>query len=203
MIKICKNTKNYKLTLNKQYEIEEVDGNYVKIINDNGKLVRYDASLFEDEVVIPPPPPIRTETQIIQSIVVTNNGNTFTARYNNRINELVSFNVAIHRTGIANSCGVEAISGLNDIISVIEFIVDTEHEDYLGLKKALFLCIIDKIKNVSRNSDNKGAIIFSTNINENHEDYYTWLSSISMTTTEWFNNPNSGNNIKIWCVNTA
>jgi hypothetical protein len=86
MIKICKNPKNYKLTLNKEYEIEESNGNYVKLINDTGKLVRYDSSLFEDLVVVPPPPPpppIRTENQIIQSVNVARQNTNLIFSYRN------------------------------------------------------------------------------------------------------------------------
>ncbi len=198
----CKNTKNYKITLNTEYNIEEEDGNYVKIINDSGKLVRYDRSLFEDVNVVPPLPPIRTENQIIQSIVVTNDNNVIRFRFNDRTNQLVERTVGFSRENPDFSCGIETISGLNPIINVIEQHVDTTHDDYVALKKSIFTNIINTIKQICRNSS-RGAIIFSTNRNDNHEDYYTWLQQLSMTTTDWFLNPNSDNNIKIWCVNTT
>ena len=200
----CINTKNYKITLNAEYEGEE-DGNYVKIVNDSGKLVRYDLSLFEDITTPPPPPPppIRTENQIIQSIVVSNVDHTIRFRYNDRTNQLVeSVNINFTRQNPDFSCGIETINNLTGIILTIEATVSTEHDDYIALKRSIFTRIINQIKQICRQS-NRGAIIFSTNNNNNHEDYYTWLQQLSMTTTDWFLNPNSSNQIKIWCVNTA
>ncbi len=202
----CKNTKNYKITLNAEYDIEEEDGNYVKIINDSGKLVRYDRSLFEDVNTVPPPPPpppIRTQAQIIQSIVISNQNNTVRFRYNDRTNQLVeSPGIGFSRHNPDMSCGVETIDGLNNIIATIEATVNTEHDDYINLKKSIFVKVINEVKSICRAS-NRGAIIFSTNNNTNHEDYYSWLQQVSMSTTDWFLNPNSNNQIKIWCVNTA
>jgi len=205
MIKICKNPKNYKLTLNKEYEIEESNGNYVKLINDTGKLVRYDSSLFEDLVVVPPPPPpppIRTENQIIQSVNVARQNTNLIFSYRNRDNNLVqSVPKPISYQNPDFSCGIETMDGLSNLIDEIENVVDTEHDDYINLKNHICTRCINKIKEFSR-TRNRGAIIFSTNEDLNHEDYYNWLNEMSMSTTEWFNNPNSGNNIKIWCIKT-
>ena len=42
MNKICRNAKNYKLTLGQEYEILQEEDGYVRIINDSGKNVRYE-----------------------------------------------------------------------------------------------------------------------------------------------------------------
>ena len=46
MNKICKNAKNYKLTEGKIYEVLLEEDDYIRIINDNGKNVRFHSSLF-------------------------------------------------------------------------------------------------------------------------------------------------------------
>ena len=203
---ICKNTKNYKITLNSEYDVvEEVDP-YVKIINDAGKLVRYDRALFQEvnEIPLPPPPPpVRTETQIIQSLNSTLSGGILTFTYRDRTNQVVtSPNIALSIQNPNISCGIETIDGLTHIMSIIEATVDTEHSDYNALKRAIFRSLINTLKAQRRNASSRGALIFSTNRNDEFEDYYTYLTEMSMTTTDWFVNPNSGNNIKIWTVNT-
>jgi hypothetical protein len=200
MIKICKNTKNYKLTEGKEYEIEEVDGNYVKLVNDSGKLVRYDASLFEDAIPpAPPAPRIRTEAQIINSIAIDDDN---IVTFNDRLNNEVRINVAAITsiTGAPNSCGISMATNLNGIINSIEGNVNTEHDDYVNLKKAIFTACINKMKQSVRNGS--GLITFSTNQNEAWEDYFNWLTELSITTTGWFRNPNSGNQINVWNVRT-
>jgi hypothetical protein len=196
MKKKCINTKNYKLTEGQKYEIEEIEGNYVKLVNDSGKLVRYDASLFED--AIPPAPPIRTEAQIIASIVINRGVLTF----NDRLNNPVNINIAFNSDGATNSCGIDQINGLNDVIGNIERNVNTEHDDYTNLKKAIFVRAINEQKRISLNNNSKGLIVFSTNQNNALEDYFNWLTELSITTTGWFRNPNSRNQINVWNVRT-
>ena len=196
MKKICKNTKNYKLTEGKEYDIEETEGNYVKLVNDSGKLVRYDASLFEDAApAVPPPPPIRTEAQIIASIVVNDRRLTFNDRLNNPVNINIAFNYEV----ATNSCGIHQINGLNEVIDNIERNVNTEHDDYMNLKKAIFANAINEQKRISLG---RGLITFSTNFNASLEDYFNWLTEMSVSTTGWFLNPNSRNQINVWNVRT-
>ena len=73
MNKICKNAKNYKLTEGKIYEVLLEEDDYIRIINDNGKNVRFHSSLFEDEPSTIPIPILRTELDCINSIVYQNN----------------------------------------------------------------------------------------------------------------------------------
>lgn len=200
---ICKNIKNYKITLNTEYEVLEEEGNYVKVINDLGKCVRYDKNLFEEINMTPPLPPIRTENQIIESIESNLVDNFLIFSYRDRTNQLITSDpIGIEVQNPNFSCGIETINGLTEMMSIIEQRVNTEHSDYTLLKKAIFVSLINTLRTHRRSNNNRGALLFSTNNNSTWEDYYTYLTELSMTTTDWFNNPNSGNDIKIWCVNT-
>ena len=195
MNKICRNAKNYKLTEGQEYEILSEEDGYVRIINDSGKNVRYDASLFEEvEETIPlPPPPARTEQDCINSI--TYNGTTL--RYVD-INETPKeINVSLTLRGNNEfSCGVVRIEGLNGVCNRIENqdFVNTDDDDFIELKKALFRTVF----NYWSARGTYGMWMCSTNRDDNYEDYQTLLDTLSTHNSGWFRNPNSGNQIKLW-----
>ena len=130
MNKICRNAKNYKLTEGQEYEILGEEDGYVRIINDSGKNVRYDASLFEESAPLPPPPPARTEQDCINSI--TYDGTTL--RYVD-INETPKqIGVALYlRNNSDFSCGINRIERINMLCATIENqnFVNTDDDDFI------------------------------------------------------------------------
>ena len=195
MEKICINSKNYKLTQDKSYEIIKRETGYVFIENDNGKISKYHSSLFEsddvpvlEEEIIS----IRTEQDCIDSI--SNNNNVISYRDLN--NDLKMFNSHIV-TNCSNpfSCGILRISGMNDTIDNIENFVDTSEFDLILLKRKLFRSSIQSRIEIDAT---KGMWMCSTNLYNAYEDYYVELNDMSNNNSGWFYNPNSGNQINMW-----
>lgn len=194
MNKICKNAKNYKLTEGKIYEVLLEEDDYIRIINDNGKNVRFHSSLFEDEPSTIPTPILRTELDCINSIVYQNNQLSYTDI--NNIDKITTVNLT-RNSNNGFSCGIVRFEGLNNLINHIENdeFVNTDEDDLLELKQALFLKVINYW--IDRETST-GMWMFSTNFQEDFEDYYTILDEESTSNSGWFFNPNSGNQIKLW-----
>ena len=195
MNKICRNAKNYKLTEGQEYEILEEKNGYVKIINDSGKNVRYDSTLFEElEIALSPlEPSTRTEQDCIDSIAYQDS----VLSYTNINNELKELNIQLHlSTNSDFSCGINRIEGINNLCVNLENgqFVETEEDDFVELKKALFTIVF----NCYSDRNAKGMWMCSTNKNDNYEDYQTLLDTLSTHNSGWFLNPNSGNQIKLW-----
>ena len=191
----CINPKNYRLTQNGEYEIVEDGVEFVKIINDSGKTVRYSKELFQEEVVpvAPPPPPARTEQDCINSIII-NNGNI---QFNDLNNDIVTINATMTRNSNNGfSCGVVRLEGINRLMERIENAVDTSEDDLIDLKKAIFKKAVDYNLRVSPYAFG----LISTNQNANYEDYFDVLDEMSSSMTEWVTNPNSSRLIKIWTL---
>ena len=191
----CINPKNYRLTQNGEYEVVEDGVEFVKIINDSGKTVRYSKELFQEEVVpvAPPPPPARTEQDCINSIIIDNNY----IRFNDLNNDTITIDATmIRNSNNGFSCGVVRLEGINTLMSRIENAVDTSEDDLIDLKKAILKKAVDW--NLRRSPYAFGLI--STNQNSNYEDYYDVLDEMSSSMTEWVTNPNSSRLIKIWTL---
>ena len=192
----CTNPKDYKLTLNGEYEILYESTDLVTIVNDSGKKVNYAKSLFTAVAATPPPPPpppARTEQDCINSIEINGNNIMFIDLEGDQIT--IDINMYL-RSNNDFSCGVVRLEGLNSLIEGIEEAVDTSEEDLILLKKEIFKRAINWN---SRRSPYIFALL-STNNNTNYEDYFEVLDEMSHTTTEWAINPNSGNEIKIWTL---
>lgn len=200
MNKICRNAKNYKLTEGQEYEILEEENSYVRIINDSGKNVRYDSTLFEElEITLPqaPPaplaPPARTEQDCINSIEY--NGNSLS--YVDVNNEFKHQDIQLYlMSNNAFSCGINRIEGLNNFCELLnsENFVETNEDDFIELKKELFTIVF----NFWCNKPNVGMWMCSTNQNNDFEDYQALLDTLSTHSSDWFFNPNSTNQIKLW-----
>ena len=191
----CINPKNYRLTQNGEYEVVEDGVEFVKIINDSGKTVRYSKELFQEEVVpvAPPPPPARTEQDCINSIIISGDN----IQFNDLNNDIVTINATMTRNSNNYfSCGVVRLEGINSLIERIENRIDTSEDDLIDLKKAILKKAVDW--NLRRSPYAFGLI--STNQNTNYEDYYDVLDEMSYSMTEWVTNPNSHNLIKIWTL---
>lgn len=193
----CVNPKNYKLTLNSQYLVEE-DGDFYLVINDNGKNVRYSQDLFEDvQVVVQQPvipePPRRTEQDCINSININGRIISYTDIDNNNIS--FEWNYGYADTNI--SCGISQLYRIDNLITSILSNVNTNDNDFEDLIKELF---VRTLKSVISTMDNRFVLI-STAYSDECEDFYHYLSNLSHVETEWLENPNSGNEIKMWTIN--
>ena len=204
MNKICTNPKNYRLTLNKVYKIIEVDDDgYYFLTNDSDKVVRYDSNLFEDELqesVANPQPVavpeiiIRTEQDCINSITVDSNG----IHYTNIDNQQVSINISLSTSDTSISCGIKQIYNINSLIDNI--INGTIHQslDLILLQKQLFKSSLNYF--IDHGVNECALVLISTNIEEDYEDFYDCLDELSEVVTDSVENPNSGNDIKLWVI---
>lgn len=208
MNKICINPKNYKLTQYKVYEILDEEDGYFLLVNDSNKTVRYYSDLFDDleqanelieEVV--PPPPARTEADVISSLNVTSNGQRCSVTYVDLNNQTVTFQtstISISSTDI--SCGIRQMHGINDILSSIDNNVSTDEDDLLELRKEIVKRVISLL--IRYNRGNTRWMLMSTNYDGDFEDYFDVFDSLAQTNLGWENNPNSGNEIKLWVFNS-
>lgn len=208
MNKICTNPKNYKLTQGKVYEILEEEDGYFLLINDSNKTVRYYSDLFADaeevvQEVAPPPPPTRTEEDVISSLTVAYAGTRqCSVNYRDLNDNVVNFlthQIAVNDTNI--SCGIRQLYNINDFLESIDNAVTTEEDDLLELKKQIVKKALELLIEATR--ANSRWMLMSTNNNEFHEDYYEVFDSLAQTNLGWEENPNSGNDIKLWVFNSA
>lgn len=206
MKKVCINSKNYKLTQGNEYQILQQEDGYYLIVNDSNKTVRYYSDLFDDveeavEEVAPPTPPARTEADVISSLNVTYNDQRCSVTYVDLNNQFVTFQTStIGITGTEISCGIRQISGINDILSSIDNNVNTNEDDLLELRKEIVKRVISLL--IRYNRGNTRWMLMSTNNNDSYEDYFEVFDSLAQTNLGWENNPNSGNDIKLWVFNS-
>lgn len=209
MNKICTNPKNYKLTQGKVYEILDEEDGYFLLVNDSNKTVRYYSDLFDDieeavepvEEVAPPPPPARTEADVISSLNVTCSVSRCTVTYVDLNNQTVNFQTStIGISGTDISCGIRQIRGINEILSSIDNNVSTADDDLLELRKEIIKRVISSL--IHYNRGNTRWMLMSTNNDERYEDYFDVFDSLAQTNLGWENNPNSGNEIKLWVFNS-
>ena len=206
MNKICINPKNYKLTQGKVYEILDEEDGYYLLVNDSNKTVRYYSDLFDDveeavEEVAPPPPPARTEADVISSLNVTCAGQRCTVTYVDLNNQTVTFQtstIGINGTNI--SCGIRQMSNINNILSSIDNNVSTDEDDLLELRKEIVKRVTSLFIRDLRG--NTRWMLMSTNNDDIFEDYFDVFDSLAQTNLGWENNPNSGNDIKLWVFNS-
>lgn len=206
MNKICTNPKNYKLTQGKVYEILDEEDGYFLLVNDSNKTVRYYSDLFDDVEVVetiapPPPPPARTEADVISSLNVTPNNVRCTVTYVDLNNQTVTFQTnSIEISGTDISCGIRQMSGINDVLASIDSNVSTTDDDLLELRKEIVKRVMSLL--INRNRGNSRWMLISTNSNSIYEDYFDVFDSLAQTNLGWENNPNSGNEIKLWVFNS-
>ena len=208
MNKICINPKNYKLTQGKVYEILDEEDGYFLLVNDSNKTVRYYSDLFDDviaipdeETIAPPAPSVRTETDVISSLNVTYNNNRCNVMYVDLNNQTVNFQtntIGISETVI--SCGIRQMCNINNILLSIDNNVSTADDDLLELRKEIVKRVISLL--IHYNRGNSRWMLMSTNNDSSFEDYFDVFDSLAQTNLGWENNPNSGNDIKLWVFNS-
>jgi hypothetical protein len=195
----CIDIRNYKVTLNKEYELIKEYNGYFYLKNDNENTVKYSAKMFEvieeqnnavPNVVIPPVLLPLTEAQVIAS--VSEDGLSFTDT--NR--EVVDLEIE-HLEGIESSisCGITEFNGIDSLIEEIHEQVPTVNDDRIALKREIFKKIIKH----SLIEENNAISLLSTTADFD-EDLLPVLDELSDFTSKKINNPNSGNLIKLWMI---
>lgn len=206
MNKICTNPKNYKLTQGKVYDILEEEDGYYLLVNDSNKTVRYYSDLFDDveeavEEVAPPPPPARTEADVISSLNVTYNNNRCNITYVDLNNQTVNFQTnTIGISGTDISCGIRQMHNITHVLTSINSNINTDEDDLLELRKEIVKRVIYLF--IHYNRGNTRWMLMSTNNDDSFEDYFEVFDSLAQTNLGWENNPNSGNEIKLWVFNS-
>ena len=206
MNKICTNPKNYKLTQGKVYEILDEEDGYFLLVNDSNKTVRYYSDLFDDaeeteQQVAPPPPPARTEADVISSLNVTYNNNICTVNYVDLNNNNINFTTEpIDVATSSISCGIHQLYNINAIMESIDDNVNTDEDDLLELRKEIVKRVISLFIHNKRATTR--WMVMSTNNDDSFEDYFEVFDSLAQTNLGWENNPNSGNEIKLWVFNS-
>ena len=208
MNKICTNPKNYKLTQGKVYEILDEEDGYYLLVNDSNKTVRYYSDLFDgviaipdEETIAPPAPSVRTEADVISSLNVTYNNNRCTVNYVDLNNNNINFTTEpIHVATSSISCGIHQLYNINAIMESIDDNVNTDEDDLLELRKEIVKRVISLFIHNKRASTR--WMVMSTNNDDSFEDYFEVFDSLAQTNLGWENNPNSGNEIKLWVFNS-
>lgn len=187
----CITPKNYALTLDKTYEVQVAEGDYVYVINDNGDTARYHQTLFE---IVPNEP----ELNITHSSAV-NRGE----QYNRTdINFVITYGDIVTSTNVHIlpshiSCGAAAIQGLNNVAPAL---IRFSHE----IQQICFARINEILK---EKAGDISTLLYSTNISCN--GYIDLISRffIDLDSREEYSvvsadayNHNSGNNIRTWIV---
>lgn len=203
----CKNTKGYKLTEGKDYEISARRSGYVYLINDNGVSAKYAEELFETvegsntrtaRPVPTPIPPRRTERDVINSIAGTRGSITFM----DINNVLRTINNNMSGTGTNISCGIAQVSGIDGLMEQISNQFSDLDQDYLPTQKALMKAAIQHFVI----NPNPNAMVLVSTTEDSDEDLLAVLdlmaSGESGITTSSRRNRNSGNNIKLWVFYT-
>lgn len=184
---VCVNPKTYRLTQGQQYEILKKEKGYVFVENDNGKVARYDETLFES------PTPARTEQDCINSIEIIDQNTIHFVNLQNQPQEISFSLVGSYNNNF--SCGIVRIESINSTIQQIENAVNTSEEDLIMLKRNIFK---NAIKAKLNQHPTRGMWMCSTNQNTDYEDYFNELNEMTDHNSGWFRNPNSGNQINMW-----
>lgn len=186
---ICVNPKNYRLTRNLEYAVQEVETGWYQVINDAGRSVRYASDLFQDVVVE------STREDVLGSLTVTANDRLLTIRFTIDGDDVVANINRLTESGTDISCGIGQLAGLNGLAGNVSRLFNGRRLDLS--QEVLNACIEEEVSN----SEDCAFLLLSTNI-ENNE--YADLISNALdplcTTHITQNNPNSGNNITLWII---
>ena len=78
--------------------------------------------------------------------------------------------------------------------------VSTTDDDLLELRKEIVKRVISLF--IRHNRGNSRWMLMSINNDSSFEDYFEVFDSLAQTNLGWENNPNSGNDIKLWVFNS-
>ncbi len=200
------NPKSYALTAGKAYPVISVTGRRITIVNDNNITAAYMASVFRNEgkeEAIAKAAPKAVVYPTVDEILATFNYNITEGNISFDVQgNAVVINASLGNSGTSISCGIRQISGLNDFFEIC-----TEYfEQELGhLPAELRDSIIDALFTASvlkfmENVTSVGLFLASTNTNHTEFARINALLAPYTVQSHTCDNPNSGNEIKLWVL---
>lgn len=232
---ICRNSKNYALTVGQVYtdaEVAEGRDGYVRLRNNNGVLVNYDRRLFDEVVTrtatpVPPtvqapprPVPFSLDTLLEEKITLiypeTNGGTGISMSI--EIADGIVFqpnaSLLLREESIDISCGIGQISGISYFVTILkeEFLEffstafpERAADRHYNLEVNMIIAaLIEKMFMLFLSSDESFAIYLLSNANDDHDFNDIFEEAMSEIATEVgpVTNPNSGNHIMLWVLET-
>lgn len=225
-ITCLKTGSNKSISVGTSYEVISENEKRYTIINDKGIEAKYCKTLFEKkrsrraarEVQVEEVPVIQVRN--VDALDVETNVNIEGDRViisiivSEENNEILRSRTDVSITGSDISCGVYQFSGIINLCSQISNIPAeirnyfnnnqnvslNENFDFEELKNNIFEAVIqDSCEQISRRS---AFLLISTNEGSISDSYVEKLNEMSASFTEWERNRNSGNNIKVWVLQT-
>lgn len=205
---VCKNPKNYNLSLEKSYEVISTLNDFYVIQNDKGLVRSYNKALFAEPVVVEeqPAPPPKTFDELQFSVDVIGNDEVQISLYGD---EETDIDFGFNTGDVAGNCGVTEYEGINEAYEEIynstrEFLLEqnidfNEHELKELVGKMLKASVLQLVERAHH--DNKAMIVFSTN--DEFPEIWTVLDEVSDLSTPSKLNPGSGAQIKVWILYTS
>ena len=198
----CTLNNGYNITIGNTYNLLQESQDFYWLVNDNQKTVKYGKNMFEliEDEIIPEPIPVvqRTEADMVDSVTISGS----TLSYINLDNNIVNFSVGLEENDTNISCGIGQLSGINSLVSIINSRVPQD-DDYIDLRKELLRkYLISNAKSNDYRDENAAMWLISTAIKDIDEDMISVLDEVADTVSEVKNNPNSGNDIKMWIFYT-
>lgn len=207
------------LTVGKEYDGTE-DGNSIIVVNDAGFRARYAKEYFRSNDNVParrgrpprvqeaarpapppPPPPFNlvTETGIV--VDIDNNAAALTVRLT-APDTASTLSLSINGTNI--SCGARQISGINGLGEAIRSFMATaiRNNGRNDGNDVTALCtrIIDAIR---QNVSGIAAFLIMSDATDANDPFQAALSAHPHVNWSESNNPNSGNDIRLWVITTS
>lgn len=161
----CINAKNYSLTVNREYEAEEIpnNNNYYYVTNNNGVRARYASNLFEDiveEVILDTLQQIKDKVRV-NTEVINYNGRKTKTKVEFDIDEVdVNLEINFSLSQASNSCGIYNAEGLEDLMTKVQENVPNRG----NLRKFV---LEEIMANIKHNNTNTGMVTYTTNNNHN------------------------------------
>ena len=202
---VVANPKSFALTQNREYPVISKSDRKITIVNDNNITASYYSSIFKDIVTAPK----KKEPQAV--VLPTVDEIIATFAYNLAANT-ISFSVQgtehtipynLGNSGTSVSCGVRQISGLNEFFDVCtEYFEDNIDVLPVDLRNQVIDAMFGgSILAVMTNTTEVAMFILSTNTNYDEFSRIDAVLSIFSVADYTRNNPNSGNDIKLWVLN--
>lgn len=206
----CILSKNYNLTVGKEYSVVFRSEDFVSIRNDSGLLHRYHKSLFEDvveevakEITEAPVPAVEVVEEPRQALPIATTINIsfyYSGDMSTYVFKIGDKSVPMYMTNLAGNCGMKTLEGINELSSTVlsyasNDTISVEESFDIMMRRALD-CMMDYInKHVS------GAMLaFSTN--DSYRKYGLWaiLDEMASSSVPETQNPNSYMQIKTWFI---
>ncbi|MFW5794658.1 MAG: hypothetical protein ACOCV1_04150 [Bacillota bacterium] len=199
---VCKNPKNYNLSLEKPYEVISTLNDFYVIQNDKGLVRSYNKALFVEEVEVPVKE--LTIEDISFTVVVADSSRGYITLFLGDSEKEDDYEFVLDE--VAGNCGVISFEGVNDTYGgifneitdlLIEKDIDANNEQIHNLTKQVFEDIVIKLVDQAANDD-KAMLVFSTN--DEWKEIWEVLDRLSDFQTPEVNNPGSGSQIKLWIL---